>query len=162
MQFDTDKLNVYKELLATTELQQGYQEFIKLFRYLRRELEKELDGFSFSNNIVENRRDFAYFQLFSDELKAKGLKAQIIFVHKEFQFEVWISGYNRKIQRDYYNYLKNQNIKYIVNGDPDRVDYIIKSPLPKNTDISNGELLIELLKSEINEIVTFAKNINIA
>ena len=162
MQFDTHKLNVYKELLSTTELQTSYQEFINLFRYLRIELEKELDDFSFSNNIVENRMDFAYFQLFSDELKAKGLKAQIIFVHKEFQFEVWISGYNRKIQRDYYNYFKNQNIKYIINGDPDRVDYIIKSPLPKDIDISNGELLIDLLKSEVSEMVAFAENINIS
>ncbi len=161
MKFNAQKLEVYKKLIETTELQEGYQEFIKLFRYLRIELEKDLYDFSFSGSIVENRMDFAYFQLLSDELKEKGLKAQIVFVHKEYQFEVWISGFNRKIQCNYYNYLKDQNIKYIVNSNPNRVDYIIKSPLPKDIDISNGVELIEQLKSEVNGIVTFAKNITI-
>lgn len=122
MDFDKDKLDIYKELLLTTKLQQGYQEFIKLFRYLRVELEKDLHEFSFSGSIVENRMDFAYFQLLSDELKEKGLKVQVVFAHKEFQFEVWVSGYNRKIQCDYYNYLKNTNIEYTINDNPNRVD----------------------------------------
>lgn len=161
MIFDAQKLAVYKTLLETTELQEGYQEFIRLFRYLRIELEKELDDFSFSSRIVENRMDFAYFQLLSDELKEKGLKVQIVFVHKEYQFEVWISGYNRKIQCDYYNHLKDQKIKYSLNHNPNRVDYIIKSKLPKDIDLSNCSTLTQKLKSEANEIVTFAKNITI-
>ena len=161
MKFDPQKLEVYKKLIETTELQDGYQEFIKLFRYLRTELEKELEDFSFSSSIVENRMDFAYFQLLSNELKEKGLKVQIVFVHKEYRFEVWISGYNRKIQCNYYNYLKEQNIKYIVNTNPNRVDYIIKSPLPKDIDISNGVELIEKLKLEVNQIVGFANNITL-
>ena len=162
MDFDKDKLDIYKELLLTTKLQQGYQEFIKLFRYLRVELEKDLHEFSFSGSIVENRMDFAYFQLLSDELKEIGLKVQVVFAHKEFQFEVWVSGYNRKIQCDYYNYLKNTNIEYTINDNPNRVDYIIKSPLAKDIDISDGNLVIESLKTEISEIVTFAKNIKIS
>ena len=46
---------------------------------------------------------------------------------------------------------------YIYNS----VDYIIKSSLPKDVDISNSLALIEQLKSEANQIVEFAKSIEI-
>ena len=58
MNFNSEYLETYKSLLATTELQLGYQEFIKLFRFLRIELEKELPDFSFSGNIIENNMDY--------------------------------------------------------------------------------------------------------
>ncbi len=105
--------------------------------------------------------DFAYFQLVSSELKEKGLKVQIVFVHKEYQFEGWVSGFNRKIQCNYYNYLKDKNIEYIINNNPDRVDYIMKSPLAKDIDISNSDALVEQLKLKVNQIVTFANNIEL-
>ncbi len=159
MKFDTQKLNVYRDVLATTQVQQGYQEFIKLFRYLRMELEKELEGFSASSSIMENRMDFAYFQLFSTQLKEKGLKVQIIFVHEEYQFEVWVSGYNRKIQCDYYKYLKDMKMKYTLTKNPERTDYIIKSSLSKDIDISDGCLVKKLLKAEIKEIEAFVCDI---
>src|SRR5699024_9207985 len=108
MNFNSNYLETYKNLLETTELQLGYQEFIKLFRFLRVGLEKELPDYSFSGNIAENSMDFAYFQLTDPELKAKGIKIQLVFVHKTFRFEVWASGHNRKIQTHYYNRLKDQ------------------------------------------------------
>lgn len=40
MDFDVDLLLEYKELLQTTNLKECYQEFIKLFRYIRVALEK--------------------------------------------------------------------------------------------------------------------------
>jgi len=41
MDFNRQYLEVYRTLIQTTALQKGYQEFIKLFRFLRVELEKE-------------------------------------------------------------------------------------------------------------------------
>ena len=55
-------INDYKELIRTTNLQKGYQEFIKFFRYLRSYLEKEFSGYAFSGSIVENAMDYSYFQ----------------------------------------------------------------------------------------------------
>lgn len=159
MKFSSEKLDCYKALIQTTNLQESYQEFIQLFRYLRNELKNEFTEYTFSSTIEENQMDFAYFQLTTPELKQKGLKVQIIFVHKEFQFEVWLSGYNRKIQYSYYESLKSQNLKYILNHTPTSVDYILKSQLSKQLDISNSMLLLDCLKQEIQELITFANTL---
>lgn len=157
MNFNSKHLETYKSLLATTELQLGYQEFIKLFRFLRIELEKELPDFSFSGNIVENNMDFAYFQLTDTDLREKGLKIQVVFVHKSFRFEVWVSGYNRKTQCLYYNKLKNQPLKYHLNDNPERVDYIFKAEIEKNIELHSGDIIISKIKPVVLEMIAFAK-----
>lgn len=158
MTFDKSYLNEYKNLIKTTELQQGYQEFIKLFRYLRIELEKELVEYRFSSNIVENNMDYSYFQLVNEKLKDLGIKIQVVFKHKDFQFEIWASGYNRQIQNKYYEKLKNKELPYILNDQPNRIDYILKFSLDENLDLSDGLSI----KTEIkNATIDFIENINI-
>ena len=108
MNFDRNLLSEYKELLQTTNLRKGYQEFIKLFRYIRVSLEKNMSEYKFQGNIVENGMDYSYFLFTSESLKEKGLKIAIVFVHSNFQFEVWLSGYNRNYQLKYYDLLKGK------------------------------------------------------
>jgi hypothetical protein len=156
--FNSEYLETYKSLLATTELQLGYQEFIKLFRFLRIELEKELPDFSFSGNIIENNMDFAYFQITDKDLREKGVKIQVVFVHKSFRFEVWASGYSRKIQCSYYNKLKNQPLKYYLNDNPERIDYIFKAEIEKDIQLHSGDLVISKIKPVVLEMIIFVKN----
>ena len=47
MNFDPTLLDTYRTLLQTTDLQRTYQEFIRLFRFLRNELERQLPDFCF-------------------------------------------------------------------------------------------------------------------
>lgn len=157
MSFNKQYLETYKNLIQTTELQKGYQEFIKLFRFLKIELEKELTEFQFSGNIQENNMDFAYFQLMCDELKAKGIKIQIVFVHKAFRFEVWASGYNRKIQCEYYEKLKNTQLPYALNDNPNRVDYILKLPIDGSVDLSDGMAILNVIKENLLSFLDFVQ-----
>lgn len=98
MTFDGELLASYRALLQHTDLQKAYQEFVRLFRYLRVQLEKQLPGYTFQGGIVENAMDYAYFQFTDPRLRAAGLKIVIVFVHRDFQLEVWLSGVNRKAQ----------------------------------------------------------------
>jgi len=159
MEFNKNYLSEYKKLIETTDLQKGYQEFIKLFRFLRTELKKALPEYDFSGHIVENNMDFAYFQLSDDELRASGLKIQVVFIHKNFRFEVWASGYNRKIQCAYYEKLKSQTIPYALNINPIRVDYIIKTPLNENLDLSDGFGVLEEIKAHVLDCVNYIKTV---
>lgn len=158
MDFNAHYLALYKNLLETTQLQQGYQEFIKLFRFLRIELEKKFPSFSFSGNIAENTMDFAYFQLTNEKLKSKGLKIQIVFVHKEFCFEVWASGFNRKIQCAYYEKLKNKPQKYILNLNPSKVDYILKSPMEKGLVMADGDKLVCAMQAHLTTFIAYIQS----
>ena len=45
MNFDPTLLETYRTLLQTTDLQKAYQEFIRLFRFLRNELERQMPDF---------------------------------------------------------------------------------------------------------------------
>lgn len=47
MNFDPTLLETYRTLLQTTDLQKAYQEFIRLFRFLRNELERQMPDFRF-------------------------------------------------------------------------------------------------------------------
>jgi hypothetical protein len=159
MKFNQDYLETYATLLKTTNLQKGYQEFIKLFRYLRIELEKEFSSYSFSGNIVENGMDYSYFQFTNEELKAKGLKIVIAFVHSNVSFEVWLSGYNRKCQCDYYEKLKSEKLKFILNHQPSRIDYIMKLPINNIVDLSDSMGLLHVMKENIAIFLEYIQSI---
>ena len=59
MTFDGELLASYRALLQHTDLQKAYQEFVRLFRYLRVQLEKQLPGYTFQGGIVESAMDYA-------------------------------------------------------------------------------------------------------
>lgn len=154
-------LEIYKTLIQTTELQHGYQEFIKLFRFLRVALEKEFPEYTFSGNIVENAMDYSYFQFTNEHLKILGLKVVVAFVHKDFCFEVWISGFNRKVQCQYYERLKDQSLPFILNETPSSVDYILKNSLDKEMDLHHGEKLIAEIKKAAMAMTTYIDEIEL-
>lgn len=73
MNFDPALLETYRTLLHTTDLQKAYQEFIRLFRFLGNELERQMPDFRFQSSITENAIDYAYFSFTNPALKEKGL-----------------------------------------------------------------------------------------
>lgn len=146
-------IDEYKEIMQNTNLQRGYQEFIKFFRYLRIYLEKETMGFTFTGNIVENNMDYSYFQFTNNELKTKGLKIVIVFVHKDFNYEIWLSGINRNIQNKYFDDLKKSKKQYALTDNPNRTDYILKTNIIANYDYDNLDKLLNEMKTSINEFI---------
>lgn len=46
MQFDAGLLETYRQLIQTTSLADGYGEFVRLFRFLRVQMEKERRSFA--------------------------------------------------------------------------------------------------------------------
>lgn len=160
MNFNRDLLNEYKTLLQTTDLIEAYQEFIKLFRFLRIELEKTMTEYRFQGSIAENGMDYSYFLFWNEELKSKGLKIAVVFVHRDFRFEVWVSGFNRKYQSKYYDILKDKEIPFELTSSPTKTDYILRVPADIS-DISNGDYVVEKIKSISDELLIFIKHLNI-
>lgn len=157
MKINSNYINDYKNIIQTTNLQKGYQEFVKFFRYLRTYLEKQMPGYIFTRNIVENNMDYSYFQFTNQSLKAKGLKIVIAFIHQSFTYEVWLSGVNRKVQNEYYNILRNRNvIKYTLTNNPNKTDYILKNQIIKSCNYDNIDLLLK--EMELN-IIDFINNL---
>jgi hypothetical protein len=159
MKINKDYINEYKEIIQTTNLQKGYQEFVKFFRYLRTCLEKEFDGYSFTGSIVENTMDYSYFQFTDDALKSKGLKIVVAFVHCGFSYEVWLSGMNRRVQSEYFEMLKGKPLQYTLTADPNRIDYILKKTIDGELDYEHLDILISGMKTSIMEFIRDIKDL---
>lgn len=139
-----------KELFKQQIYKKGYQEFIKFFRYLRIYLEQALPEYEFTSNITENNMDYSYFQFTNRELKAKGIKYVVAFVHLSFNYEVWLSGFNRKIQKELYSKIKNQKPNnYLLTDNPNSTDYVLKNLIVENCDYNELDQLLHEMKSGI-------------
>lgn len=139
MMFDHNLFDSYRTLLQSTDLQRAYQEFIRWFRYLRSQLERQMPDFRFQNGISENAMDYAYFSFSSQVLKEKNLKLVVVFVHKSFQLEVWLSGTNRSAQCRWADRMRDRLLPMGMEAtdDPEHTDYLVR--LPVQVDLSDGD-----------------------
>ena len=156
---NTAKILEFKKLIQTTNLQTCYQEQTKLFRSLRVYFEKELKAFDFSGNIVENNMDYAYFQFTNEDIKSKGLKIVIAFIYKDFEYEVWLSGYNRKIQNEYFKHFCNKKLMYSLTNNPDKIDYILKYRVTNDFDYKDENKLLVNIKNKTQEFISNINNL---
>lgn len=156
MKINSNYINEYKKILQSTNLQKGYQEFIKFFRGFRTYLADNLSEYKFTGNIVENNMDYSYFQFSNDDLQSKGLKFVIAFTHYKFEYEIWLSGMNRKIQINYHSKLSKAKHKYTMSPDPNRFDYILKDKLFDELNYDDCE---KLFNTAIKNIKVFSEKI---
>ncbi|MEI3276459.1 MAG: hypothetical protein V8R57_01810 [Evtepia sp.] len=141
MNFDSTLLETYRTLLQTTDLQKAYQEFIRLFRFLRNELERQMPDFRFQSGITENAMDYAYFSFTNPALKEKGLW---YFDHRSFGLEAWLSGVNRTAQCRWAEHWSACPPPMELTQDPNRTDFVVR--LPVETDLSDGEKTVAAVK----------------
>ena len=144
MNFDSTLLETYRTLLQTTDLQKAYQEFIRLFRFLRNELERQMPDFRFQNSITENAMDYAYFSFTYPGLKEKVLKLVVVFDHKNFRLEVWLSGVNRTAQCRWAEHWSACPPPMELTQEPNRTDFVVRLPVEK--DLSDGEKTVAAVK----------------
>lgn len=140
MMFDHNLFDSYRTLLQSTDLQRAYQEFIRWFRYLRSQLERQMPDFRFQNGISENAMDYAYFSFSSQVLKEKNLKLVVVFVHKSFQLEVWLSGTNRSAQCRWADRMRD----HLLPMGMEHTDYLVR--LPVQVDLPDGDAAVAAVK----------------
>ena len=151
MNFAPALLETYRTLLQTTDLQKAYQEFIRLFRFLRNELERQMPDFRFQSSITENAMDYAYFSLTNPALKEKGLKLVVAFDHKNSRLEVWLSGVNRTAQCRWAEQWRACPAPMELTQDPNHTDFVVRLPL--ETDLSNGEKTVAAVKEAADQLL---------
>lgn len=151
MHFDPALLETYRTLLQTTDLQRAYQEFIRLFRFLRTELERQMPDFRFQGGITENAMDYAYFSFTDPDLKEKRLKLVVAFQYQRFQLEVWLSGVNRAAQLRWVEHWRDCPPPMELTPDPNHTDFVVR--LPVEAELSDGEKLAAAVKETANRLL---------
>ena len=94
--------NEFKRYLKQGYIQEAYKRLIEYVMGLRLHFKKKHPDFLVSGSIYIGYMDMTYFALFPKSMKGRKLKIAIVFVYDTFRFEVWLAGYNKRVQKEYW------------------------------------------------------------
>ena len=126
---------------------------------LRTHFSKNFPDFA-PGNIYHGYMDMTYFPISPKSLKSRKLKIAVVFNYDEFRFEAWLAGYNKQVQKKYWNLLKESNRnKYRIPAATKGVDSIMEYTLVDTPDFSDLDGLTKQIEQGtlnfINDIELF-------
>jgi hypothetical protein len=111
-------------------------------RSLRLHFKTKYPDYFVSGDIYQGYMDMTYFSFFPQSLKRRKLKIAIVFVHDTCRFEVWLGGYNKQIQAEYWKFVKESDWNtYRVPSSIKGIDSIVEYILVDSPDFSNLDTL---------------------
>jgi len=141
MSFD-EYIDEYREQLSKGRIDKAYRGLMGYISSLRSNLRDGHPDYSVSGNVQHGLMDYTYFYFTPNNFKQRELKVVIIFIHGSFSFEVWLSGYNKQVQKRYLEQFKGSEWgKYHIAPTTKGHDYIVRHVLIENPDFRNLDAL---------------------
>jgi len=124
---------------------------------LRVHFKKKYPDYFVSGSIYYGYMDMTYFSFFPESLKRRKLKIAIVFNYDAFRFEVWLGGYNKQIQTEYWKlFTESDWKKYHIATPAKGVDSILDYILVDNPDFSELDTLTKQIE---NGTLKFIKDV---
>lgn len=114
---------------------------------------------SFSSRAILRKMPWiipTFFQFTSQALKSRGLKIAVVFLHRQFRLEVWLSGVNRSSQKRWFPLLATKDCPFLRTENPERSDYILRTPLPEDWNLADGDGTVFALKQKALELIAWS------
>ena len=142
-----DYMNEFKKQLEKGYIKEAYRELIEYIMDLKTYFKNKYPEFFVSGSIYYGYMDMTYFSFMPESFKNRKLKIAIVFNYDAFRFEVWLGGYNKQIQKEYWKLFKESgwNKYHIIKPDKG-VDSILEYVLVKNPDFSDIDKLTKLIE----------------
>ena len=129
------------------------------FMGLKVYLKNKYHDYYVSSSIYHGYMDMTYFSFSPESLKRRKMKIAIVFVHDKFRFEVWLAGYNKKVQTKYWKLIKENNWnKYHLPQTPKGFDYIIEAILVDNPDFNDLDALTKQIEQGTLKFIKDVEN----
>lgn len=90
----------YKKEMKKGTIRNAYKGLMEYIMDLRTHLQNKYPE-HFVSSLYYGYMDMTYFSFSPDSLKDRKLKIAIVFIHDTVRFEVWLSGQNKQIQKEY-------------------------------------------------------------
>jgi len=150
----------YRKQLEKGVINKAYKGLMEYLMGLRTHFQNNYPGYFVSGSLYYGYMDMTYFSFFPASLKDRGLKVAIVFLHEAFRFETWLIGYNKKIQTQYWNMIRESGwSKYHIVPSTKGADSILEYVLVENPDFSDLEALTRQIEAEtlvfIEDVVGF-------
>jgi len=160
-----ESMNEYRKHLKNGAIQEAYRGLMKYFNSLRVFFMKKYPDHYVSGSVYHGYMDMTYFAFFPKSLKRRKLKVGIVFLHKEFRFEVWLFGVNKKVQSKYWKLFNESNWgKYNIALTPRSFDFIVSHVLIDDPDFGDLDALTEQIENGtlkfIEDIENFLNQLN--
>ncbi len=137
----------YKKQLEKGAIQAAYKGLMDFIMDLRTHFKNKYPDYFTSGSIYYGYMDMTYFSVIPQPLKSRNLKVAVVFVHEAFRFEVWLAGYNKQVQAQYWNLIKESGWnKYPVVATIQGADLIIEHVLVDNPDFGDMDALTEQIE----------------
>jgi hypothetical protein len=137
----------FREQLGRGSIQKAYRALISFMMGLRTDFSNEY-GDSAVSALYQGYMDMTYFAIFPPALKALDLKVAIVFNYEAFRFEAWLAARNRKVQRQYWELVKESRwSEYRVVEPAEGIDSIVECDLAKDFDMSDPDALTLKIKT---------------
>ena len=155
-----ESLSIYREQLQNGAIQEAYQGLLEYILSLKTHFKNHHPEFVVPSNIYFGYMDMTYFSIVPEALKERGLKIAIVFLHREFRFEVWLAGVNKDVQAEYWNRIRESGWnKYRLVPTLKGADSILEHVLAENPDFNDLNALTNQIEQEtlrfINEVENF-------
>lgn len=132
-----DSIYEYQKQLKMGVIQKAYKGIMTSLSGIRSHLEKAYPDFSVSA-LYFGYMDMSYFAFTPPALKDKNLKIAIVYLHEQGRFDIWLSGGNRKIQKEWVKRLKNKDLgEYALSLVEPGIDSIVEGILVSAPDFDD-------------------------
>jgi hypothetical protein len=153
-------IDEYKKQLRKGMIQKAYRGLMEYIMDLRTYLKNKYPDYFISGGIYYGYMDMTYFSFFPESFKQRNLKAAIVFNYDRFRFEVWLAGYNKQVQKKYWELFKESGWdKYRLVPSIEGEDAIIECTLADDPDFGDTASLTAQLETGalnfINDIQDF-------
>jgi hypothetical protein len=147
-------IDEYKKQMKKGDIREAYKGIMEYILELKLHFKNKYPEYFISGNVYFGYMDMTYFSFTPESLKSRKLKTAIVFLHETCRFEIWLSGYNKQVQKQYWELVREKNWnKYHIPLTIKGSDSIIEHVMVENPDFGNLDLLTEQIESEALEFI---------
>jgi hypothetical protein len=146
-------MNEFKKQLDKGVIQKAYGGLMEYIMDLRTLLQRRYPDY-FVSAIYHGYMDMTYFSFTSKTLQERRLKTAIVFVYDKFRFEVWLTGYNKSVQDEYWKLFRESGWdKYQVVPTTKGADSIVEHVIVEDPDFSDLDALTKRIEKEAMKFI---------
>lgn len=138
----------YRKQVEQGDIKEAYRGLMEYILQLKTYFKNKYPDYVISGSIYYGYMDMTYFSFFPESLKDRKLKVAIVFIHDTCRFEVWLAGYNKQTQANYWKLFKESGWrKYHILPSIEGMDSIVEYVLAENPDFSDLNALTRLIEN---------------
>ncbi|TSE11362.1 DUF7000 family protein [Aquimarina algiphila] len=144
----------YKKQLEKGDIKKAYKGLIEYMMSLKTYFKNKYPDYFVSGNIHHGYMDITYFSFTPERLKKEKLKIAMIFNHEKIRFEIWLAGYNKKIQTKYWTLFKNSDWdKYHIPTTTEKEVSIVEHIVVENPNFDDLDTLTKQIEKGTSKFI---------